>query len=288
MPIFVGLIASIGFSVLLAWYLSKPVRHLRWAFQAAAEGRLDARVQPLMGGRRDEIADLGRDFDRMAQQLQQLIAAQRRLLHDVSHELRSPLARLQAAIGLLRQNPARLDASLERIERESERLDELVGELLTLSRLEAGGGDAPLEQLDLMDLIAAIADDARFEAEASGRRLHFEGQGEAMMHRAFENVIRNAVKYTAEGSQVDVTASVREGVLQLCVGDRGPGLPESDLEAVFEPFHRGSNGQSAKGFGLGLAIARRAVETHGGQIRARNRDGGGLELEIMLPLQREA
>ena len=294
-PIFVGLIASIGFSVLLAWYLSKPVRHLRWAFQAAAEGRLDARVHPLMGGRRDEIADLGRDFDRMAQQLQQLIAAQRRLLHDVSHELRSPLARLQAAIGLLRQNPARLDASLERIERESERLDELVGELLTLSRLEAGGGDAPLEQLDLMDLIAAIADDARFEAEASGRRLHFEGQGEAiarvrgeLMHRAFENVIRNAVKYTAEGSQVDVTASVREGVLQLCVGDRGPGLPESDLEAVFEPFHRGSNGQSAKGFGLGLAIARRAVETHGGQIRARNRDGGGLELEIMLPLQREA
>ncbi|HQV09229.1 MAG TPA: ATP-binding protein, partial [Thauera sp.] len=169
------------------------------------------------------------------------------------------------------------------------------GELLTLSRLEAGGGDAPLESLDLMDLIAAIADDARFEAEASGRRLHFEGQGEAiarvrgeLMHRAFENVIRNAVKYTAEGSQVDVTASVREGVLQLCVGDRGPGLPESDLEAVFEPFHRGSNGQSAKGFGLGLAIARRAVETHGGQIRARNRDGGGLELEIMLPLQREA
>ena len=291
LPILIGLLASLGFSALLAWYLSKPLRHLRWALQAVAEGKLDTRVEPLMGGRRDEIADLGRDFDRMAQQLQQLMAAQRRLLHDVSHELRSPLARLQAAIGLFRQNPARLDTCLERIERESVRLDELVGELLTLSRLEAGGGDAPLESLDLMDLIAAIADDARFEAEANGRELNFEGQGEAvalvrgeLMHRAFENVIRNAVKYTAAGTCVEVSAKIVAGTLELRVGDRGPGLPDADLAAIFEPFYRGSNGNAATGFGLGLAIAQRAVQTHGGTIRAVNRAAGGLEMVITLPL----
>jgi len=153
LAIIVG-IASFAVSGLLAWYLARPIRALRWAFGAAAEGRLETRARPLMKGRRDEIADLGDDFDRMAEQLQGLVAAQRRLLHDVSHELRSPLARLQAAIGLGRQDPAKLEASLERIEREVTRLDELVGEALTLARLESGAPEAAVETVDLADLVA--------------------------------------------------------------------------------------------------------------------------------------
>lgn len=290
-PIGVGVLASLAFSAFLAWYLAKPIRNLRWAFGAVADGRLETRVTPRMGGRRDEVADLGRDFDRMAGHLQQLVTSQRRLLHDVSHELRSPLARLQAAIGLARQDPRKAEASLERIEREAVRLDELVGELLTLSRLEAGTGGAPLEEVDLMELVAAIADDAGFEAQARGRRVAFRGEGEVvatvraeLLHRAFENVIRNGVKFTAEGSAVDVAVEQGPDHFTVTVADRGPGVPEGDLPAIFEPFYRGENGRGTAGFGLGLAIARRALEAHGGRISARNRPGGGLEVTLHLPL----
>lgn len=286
-----GLVASVGFSALLAWYLSTPIRNLRWAFGAVASGRLETRVGPLMGARRDEIADLGGDFDRMARQIESLIGAQSRLLHDVSHELRSPLARLQAAIGLARQDPARLEATLDRIEREAVRLDELVGQLLTIARLDAGTRDVRHERVELVDLAASIADDARFEALANGRELAFEGQGDAeaevrveLIQRAFENIIRNGVKFTAEGTSVEVSATATAGAFVLRVADRGPGVPAADLEAIFEPFYRGQNGHAAEGFGLGLAIARRAVEAHGGRIRASNREGGGLLMEIVLPL----
>lgn len=288
-----GLVASLAFSVLLARYFARPVGHLRAAFAAAAAGRLDERVQPRIGRRRDEIADLGRHFDAMAARLQELIGAQRQLLHDVSHELRSPLARLQAAIGLARQDPARVDATLERIEREAARLDGLVGELLTLSRLEAGVSNAASESVDLGELVAAIADDARFEAQASGRELHLEippGEIQAdvraeLLHRAFENVIRNAVRFTAPGTTVEVAVGVTAGgQFSLNVCDRGPGVPEADLQAIFEPFYRSANGPVATGFGLGLAIARRAAESHGGTIVASNRDGAGLCVEIRVAL----
>lgn len=290
-----GVIASLGFSALLAWYLAKPIRHLRWAFEATAAGKLDTRVAPRMGGRRDEIADLGRDFDHMAQQLQQLVASQRRLLHDVSHELRSPLARLQAAIGLARQQPEKLDATLDRIERESGRLDELVGELLTLARLEAGMSGAPDDYVDLMELVQGVAEDARFEAEAKGRQVLFSGAGEVivkgraeLLQRAFDNVIRDAVKYTREGTAVEVNVDKQDaygayGRLVVTVSDRGPGIAENDLEAVFQPFFRGEAGATTAGFGLGLAIARRAIEAHGGSIRTMNRHDGGLRVEIVVP-----
>src|SRR5580765_7327373 len=289
LAIIVG-IASFAVSGLLAWYLARPIRALRWAFGAAAEGRLETRARPLMKGRRDEIADLGDDFDRMAEQLQGLVAAQRRLLHDVSHELRSPLARLQAAIGLARQNPAKLEASLERIEREVTRLDELVGEALTLARLESGAPEAAIETVDLADLVADVAEDARFEAQATDRqlglrsvdRLRVRGHSE-LLHRAVENVVRNAVKYTAGGTEVELDLHMAGAHAVLVVADRGPGIPPGELERVFEFFYNIS-GDTVKGFGLGLAIARRAVMAHGGHISAHNREGGGLLVKLELPL----
>ena len=298
MSLVIGAAASLAVSAILAAYLTRPIGALRWAFGAAASGRLDARVGPRIGRRRDEIADLGRDFDRMAAQLQALVSAQRRLLHDVSHELRSPLARLQAAIGLARQDPARLDASLERIEREAVRVDELVGEVLTLARLESGSHERRHETLELADLVAGIGEDARFEAEAGGKRVRLElpeklslkGNAE-LLHRAVENVVRNAVKYTARGSEVLVRLERKEKLAVLEVTDRGPGIPEGELARIFEPFYRAGHddaaagfARGAQGFGLGLAIAQLAVQAHGGTIRAGNAPGGGLRVELSLPL----
>jgi two-component system OmpR family sensor kinase len=288
--VLIGAAASLAVSAALAWYLSRPIRSLRWAFRSAAEGRLDTRVRPLIRGRRDEIADLGDDFDQMAQQLQKLVASQRRLLHDVSHELRSPLARLQAAIGLVRQSPEKLEASLERIEREVSRLDDLVGEVLTLARLESGAPGVAAQVIDLAELVADVAEDARFEAQALGRHLTLKSVDEArvrgsaeLLHRAVENVVRNAVKYTAEATAVELELRTGDGKARITVADRGPGIAPEELERIFEPFYR-SSGDTAKGFGLGLAIAQRAVVSHGGAIRAAARQGGGLVVEIELPL----
>ncbi|MEW6765497.1 MAG: ATP-binding protein [Pseudomonadota bacterium] len=288
-----GLLASLAFSALAAWYLSRPIRNLRWALGQVEEGRLDTRVQPLMGRRSDEISDLGADFDRMAQQLEALVGAQKRLLHDVSHELRSPLARLQVAVGLARQQPERLEEYLERIEREAQRLDRLVGEVLTLARLESGMVRVCVEDVDLGELLQSVVADARFEARAKGSLIrfapvvtehgHVRGR-EELLHRALENVIRNAVHHTPAGSVVDVALHrVPEGGFVLTVDDCGPGVRGQDLETIFEPFNRGNQPTGGNGYGLGLAIARRAILAHGGGIRAVNRDEGGLRIQIELP-----
>lgn len=290
-PVGIGLLASLAFSALLAWYLARPVRHLRQALADLAEGRMQTRVGGSMGGRRDEIADLGDDFDRMAQRLQQLVDAQRRLLHDVSHELRSPLARLQAAVGLARQDPRKLESTLDRVEREAVRLDELVGGLLTLSRLDSGADARGAVQVDINELIAGIVADARFEARAAGRDVRFNASAEISvsgqvesLHRALENVIRNAVKFTAEGSEVTVALErTAHGDARISVADRGPGVRAAELAEMFEPFRRVGDAD-APGFGLGLAIARRAVQAQGGAIEARNRADGGLLVEIVLPV----
>lgn len=291
----VALIASLLFSAGLAYYITRPLRHLQHAAHELAGGRLNTRVAPRLGRRRDEIADLGHDFDHMAERLEALVGAQRRLLHDVSHELRSPLARLQVAIGLARQQPEKVTGLLDRIEREGERLNELVGELLTLARLETGVSREPVEPIAMDELVASIAEDVRFEAEADGRHLQLAtpvaavipGRAE-LLRRAFENVMRNAIRHTVEGSVVDVRAGLddRETSYVVCVCDRGPGLPEDELTHVFEPFVRGAGELTGglAGYGLGLAIARRAIEAHGGDIAAHNRVDGGLCIEMRLPL----
>jgi two-component system OmpR family sensor kinase len=285
-------------SGVLAWSLSRPIRLLHQAFGDAAAGRLDTRVSPRMGRRRDEFADLARDYDGMARQLQALLASQRRLLHDVSHELRSPLARMQVAAGLVRKlshgDAAGLDHALDRIEREVLRLDSLVGEVLALARLSAGTSTAELADIDVGELLAAAADDAAFEARGCGRELVFgqdlpgvvmQADGE-LLRRAFDNVMRNAVKFSPVGGRVEVHAAfdAARSQLQVSVLDRGPGLPPEALNSVFEPFVRHQPDPGLPGFGLGLAIARHAAERHRGRLSAHAREGGGLQLLFELPV----
>lgn len=289
-PLLSSVLAITIVALVLAWYLSRPVAHLRWALRQAASGKLDTRVQPLLKGQRDEIADLALDFDTMAEQLETAVNSQRQLLHDVSHELRSPLSRLEAAIGLIRQNPERNAEMLERIETESARLNALIEELMMLHRLDAGSSPPRHERVDLIELLHAIAEDAEFEAYPKGVQIRIDApcsfvvdaNGE-LIYRAFENVTRNALKFAPPGSCIDIAAQADEQALQVTVADRGCGVPDNMLEAIFMPFVR-SDAQTTtqRGTGLGLAITRRAIQMHGGTVKAMNRDGGGLVIVFML------
>lgn len=289
-PFVIGAFVSLFFSAGMAWYLARPLTLLSRGFQAVGAGRLATRVHPQVGSRRDEIADLTREFDGMAAQLQQLLAAQERLLHDISHELRSPLTRLDVAIGLLRQSPEKLPDMLARVEREAERLDQLIGEVLTLARLKAGTPDISSAPVDLIDLLTAIVDDANFEARSKNCAVELKApaafvtvaDGE-LLYRAFENIIRNAVKFSPRQARIDVFAEIIDEQLHVCVVDRGPGVPEELIAEIFEPFKRLEHIDAAGsgGFGLGLAIARFAIERHNGAVTAKS--NGGLTVEVWLP-----
>ncbi|MBG6223315.1 MULTISPECIES: ATP-binding protein [unclassified Janthinobacterium] len=298
-PLAAAIAASLLFSFLLAWYFARPIRDLRQAFEAASQGDLAPRFHA-SGKRGDELTDLRRDFDRMTGRLRSLMESQTRLLHDVSHELRSPLARLQAAIGLAHQQPDKMDASMQRIERESERMDKLIGELLTLSRLEAGAGSPLSEDVGIADLLHDVMEDARYEAKA--RQVGIALAGDAviadatvtgrpeLLARAVENVVRNAIKHSPDSGTVKMNLSRlhngKQDLLRIAVLDRGPGVASADLARIFEPFFRASHTQhSTDGHGLGLAIAQHVISAHGGRIAASLRNGGGLCVEMLLPVK---
>jgi two-component system OmpR family sensor kinase len=293
-PIAAAVLASLLFAALLAWYFARPIRSLRQAFEAASQGELAPRFAHAKGKRGDELSDLGRDFDRMTARLRSLMDAQTRLLHDVSHELRSPLARLQAAIGLAHQQPDKARASMERIERESVRMDKLVGELLTLARLEAGALNASKEEISMAELMDEIVGDAEFEAASHDRAIELRGSADVavnghadLLARAVENIVRNAIKHSPAGGIVRVELDTDEATdrLHIRVLDRGPGVAPADLAAIFEPFFRSSDTlKDVEGHGLGLAIAQQVVQAHGGSVAARNREDGGLCVEIVLPI----
>jgi two-component system sensor histidine kinase CpxA len=285
---------------ILAWYMTKPVVRLRAATQQLAAGDLTARAGDSGGSKRhDEIAGLIRDFDAMAGRLETLVKAQSRLLNDISHELRSPLARLNVALGLARQRTGAESATmLERIELEAGRLNELIGRLLTLARMEDGDQRVPSTPVSLDEIVLNVAEDAEFEAQARHCHVHSEipagswgVRGDAsLLHSAVENVVRNAIRYTREGSTVEVhlerreSASGAEAVIRIT--DCGDGVPPPALEKLFQPFYRldDARGRQTGGVGLGLAITERAVRFHGGRVAAANRPGGGLMVEIYLPL----
>ena len=281
----------------LARHVTAPVGRLRRAVAKLSGGDLSARVAgaPASGG--DELAALGRDFNLMAERIESLVASHQRLLRDVSHELRSPLARIRVAVGLAQQAPSDpAEALITRIEREAERLESLIAEILTLSHLEARTGSGTPERFDLTELVFEIADDARFEAAAKECGVRFDARGEifvlgefSLLRSAIENVVRNAVRVSPPGSSIEIELE-REpggagGVVVVRVLDRGPGVPASDLERIFDPFARGEEARDRQsgGVGLGLAIARRAIESHSGRIGARLRPEGGLIVEMRLP-----
>ena len=288
-----GVLGGLFFAAVLARYLTRPINRLRKGFDRLAQGRLSERLAPVIGDRRDEIADLARDFDSMARRLEELVGARDRLLHDVSHELRSPLARLQLAIGLARQSPERTEASLARIDREAARLDALVGELLSLARSEHRAAEGE-EYFDIAGVLLSVVEDARFEADSHGVAIVMESEpssaddsppmrGDAeTIRRAIDNVIRNAIRYSGAGKSVTVDYRLEAGAHCISVADRGPGMDDGSIDAMFEPFSRGN--EEGLGFGLGLAIAKRGIAIHGGTIAASNREGGGLVVRLCIPV----
>lgn len=291
-PLAGGFVISFIFAALLAWYFSKPINNLKRAFEQVVNGKLDVRIGEAMGGRRDELADLGRDFDAMATRISSLLQGQTRLLHHVSHELRSPLARMQMALGLARQNPDKINSTLDRVELESGRMDKMVGELLELSRLESGVVQLNKESIILNHLLASIVSDAQFEADAKEIQLKLQLTKEYpivaqadLLYRAIENVVRNAIKYTPEGSEVLIYCSEQlpQKTLLIQVIDQGLGVAENELEDIFKPFVRGQSGSQTVGHGVGLAITKQVIEAHGGRVSAKNIKPTGFSVEMQLP-----
>lgn len=287
----IGIVVVSVIAWLIARRITQPLATLQDVSRALAAGRLDTRVPITTSARSDEIGALARDFNHMAERLQRLLDAQRQLLSDISHELRSPLARLRIATELARDSHA--VTQFDRIEQEADRLEELIAELLLITRLEHL--DAPLseELVSLDELIDMVCADAGFEAEGRGvsvrtaiiEGLQVHGQGQ-LLHSAIENVVRNAVRHTIDGSAVVVRLNQNGTQAELTIDDQGPGIPEDYLQAVFEPFVRVSQARerASGGYGLGLAIAKRVIEASKGSISALNRPEGGLRVRIELPL----
>lgn len=292
--ILMGICVGLVFSLFLAWNLTRPMKLLRQGFFRVSQGDLSVRLFKKLKPRRDELSELGKDFDMMVEQLNILISDRQALLHDVSHELRTPLARLQLAIGLAQQNKQNIDTSLARIELESERLDQLIGEILNYSRAEMNNRTD--EYFDLKELIGVVVNDANYEANHQSIEVVFsissishsivKGNSE-QIRRAIENIIRNAIRFSKAGQTVEVSLKEAGKYLQIEVKDRGPGVDSSKLSSIFEPFVRIQSAQLGKGYGLGLAIARKTVIMHNGTIQANNRDGGGLVVTIKLPYWRK-
>ena len=296
----IALAASAAVCYLLARYLAAPVDRLRLATRQLAAGDLDVRVLPALRGRQDDLGLLAADLDAMAQRLRQLLEAKQQLLRDVSHELRSPLTRLQLALSLARREHSSADRYLARIACEADRLEQLIARTLKLVRLERPP-NALIEprSLDIGELLHNIASDVAIEADARGclvnvqarERLLVCGDPE-LLRSAFENVIRNAVRFSPPGAVVVVSArrlTERDmgATVEIAVHDSGPGVPEKELGLIFEPFYRVDAArahQGTAGEGLGLAIAARALAVHGGTISAHNMPGGGLAVVVTLPL----
>ncbi|MEC5344328.1 ATP-binding protein [Brenneria populi] len=291
MPLFlIGGFCGLLFSWLLAWNLARPLDQLRAGFGRVAQGDLAVRLLPLMRRRHDEISEVARDFDAMVERLDILVSSREQLLHDVSHELRSPLARLQLAIGLAHQNSANTESSLLRIEREAARMDKMIGELLALSRTQNASMDE--EYFDLLGLVKAVVNDARYEAQVPGVDILFEAdenldhtvKGNAeLMRRAIDNIVRNALRFSSRAQKVYVSLKGDEKEWTIRVADQGPGVDKRKLSSIFDPFVRIESPVSGKGYGLGLAIARKVVLAHGGHIEAENGAQGGLIICLCIP-----
>lgn len=285
----------------LVMIFTRPLVNLREVARQLASGRLSARAKESRkpsAFHADEFDALAHDFNHMAERLESLVNAQKMLLRDVSHELRSPLARASVALELARDDAdSTMTTHLDRIQRETERLNQLIGQLLTLSSLEANEVQVGSERIALNGLLEEIVSDANYEAHQrncsvllhAGERLEVVGLRE-LIYRAIENVVRNAIRFTEEGTAVEIrTVPVQDGSRKLAsvqISDHGPGIPEKEIESIFRPFYKVDQARSPQkgGFGVGLAIADRSVKLHKGDLRAFNRPTGGLTIEMRFPM----
>ncbi len=294
------LLLALGISALvciaLTWYLTRPIHQLQKTTQAFARGDLSARAQRYLGKRQDEFADLAEDFDLMAERIERIIHSQKRLLSDVSHELRSPLTRMQIAASLA-QKSANSDSRthIDRIELEVERLDEMIGELLQMAALERGHVNEDRANFMLNDLLDVIVEDAKFEAEAHNKTVDYHTDGDiafngyySLLSRAIENVLRNAIRHTPDDTCVTVSTSESQLNVEIKICDSGHGVNEEHLKKIFDAFYRPTDARerTSGGAGLGLAIAKRGVEANGGTITAYNQKDSGLCVVIQLPKAR--
>jgi signal transduction histidine kinase len=285
-----GLAVVIVLSYLLAMNLTSPLRKLQKTLELFGQGDLTARTG---SKRRDELGQLSRTFDRMAERIETLLAAERRLLLDISHEIRSPLARLGVVVELAR-NSDDVESSLNRIQKEADRLNDLVGQLLQVTRAEGDRDKLANEPVQLDELLETVVEDCAIEAQARDCELHVTGSPQItvagdpeLLRRAIENIIRNAIRYSPQGSPVDIALRDSGAAAVISVRDYGPGVPPESLGRIFDPFYRvdPDRSRTGGGVGLGLAIARRAVGLHDGTLRASNA-GPGLLVEIEVPKQR--
>ncbi len=289
----IAMAISACISLLLAAYITMPLSRIRASARRVARGDLSAHVGDLKFGRSAEMLALAQEFDQMTARLRDLVEGQRRLIRDVSHEMRSPLSRLRVALELARaQVSGDAGTQLDRIEREAERLEEMIAQAIQLSRMETTT-PSKVDNVALDLLIADVAGDAAFEAQARPCALHIAQSTPLavraetdLLTSAIENVVRNAVKYTSPDTTVSIRLDQVAAQARLRVRDCGPGVAEGDCVRIFEPYYRTDTARQRKsgGSGLGLAIAKRAVERQGGRIHAVNAEGGGLEVEILLPL----
>jgi len=291
----IALLVSGFICYLLTQYLTDPILRLREASQQLAAGDLSTRAAAGIERRHDELGDLVSDFNAMASRIEELVSRQRQLISDVSHELRSPLARLNVALDLGRERKGN-DPAFDHMEQDIGLLDDMIGRLLTIAKLDTSAAPAPMTPVDLTGLVSQIVSDANFESHErnSDVRLTAHGQyfvqGNAeLLHSAIENLVRNAIRYTEPSTSVEVLLEAgrrsNASYVHLVVRDYGPGVPESELVNIFQPFYRVANARDRQsgGVGLGLAIAERIVRLHSGTIRAENAKPRGLEVEILLP-----
>lgn len=291
------ILTSAAVCFLLTWYITKPIRTLREAARRFGAGDLSVRVSGRRElQRRDELSELAEEFDRMAARIEASIASRQQLLADISHELRSPLARLSLALDLARRRLGDDAPEHQRIEVEIQRLNALIEQLLTLGRLELHADRPQFEPLDLRELVREVAQDAQFEAEEASRQVVIERDSEAtvlgnraLLRSAIENVVRNAIRHTPERSTVTIRMESAAGNrrVRVVVRDRGPGVRDEALSRLFDPFFRVDDARerSTGGVGLGLAITRQAMLAHGGSAAARNHPDGGLEVRLELPVK---
>jgi len=282
------LLALLAF--VLYQHIMNPLQQLKRATRSFSQGNFDVRVRQLLGNRNDELSDLADTFDQMATRIGEQIITQRQLISDLSHELRTPLTRLDISIQSLQESQD-TQVHIDRIERESKCIRKLVDDSLTLAWLENERPELQQESLDLTDLLDVLIDDGKFEF--NDRNLATDLPSSAEIHRsnhrslgqALENIIRNALRYTPAEQTVSVSMTEQDKHYQISICDQGPGVPEQYLEAIFQPFFRvdSSRQSSSKGFGLGLALARRQIMAVGGFVHASNIANGGLAMNITLP-----